>query len=214
MNTNISDLPVKQISDRTANGTNSKNASKRCLDINEFLNSAIMIADEMIREKGLVATGFQVIEPGGLYYLSFDPGENFRDFLENILLICRARDLDFGLLIVPSVDPNKIPAGKLTDDEWGRRMIQVALVVEDRHGQRIEKVLPVLRDAAGKFAGFGEYSTAFPDPIGRQYPRFMPDHRPTRLERGAARAALMARGIILNHHELDAANKRAAKNQN
>src|ERR1039458_6740065 len=155
MNTNISDLPVKPASDGTATGANPKNASKRCLDINEFMNSAIMIADEMIREKGLVATGFQVVEPGGLYVLCRDPGENFRHFLENILLICQAPDLDFGLLIVPSVDPNKRLAGKLTNSEWGHLMIQVALVVEDRHGQRIEKVLPVLRDAGGKFTGFG-----------------------------------------------------------
>lgn len=212
MNTNIADMPVNLKPSEKTIGSNPNDASKRSLDINEVLNSFIEIVDEMIREKGLAPTGFHIIEPGGIYCLSFDPGESYLEFLERILLICRARDLDFGLLIIPSLDLKRKLPGKLTDTEGSRLLIQVAFVVEDRHGQRIEKVLPVLRDVAGNLTGFGEYSAEFPDPIGRKYPRFMPNQLPTLAERMAARSALMIRGIKLNHQKLDAANKQAAQN--
>jgi hypothetical protein len=193
-----------------ANGSGHDAAGNRPVDITEMFNSYITCMEETIRKYGMAPTGFHAIEACGLYVLSFDPGEIYEDFLTNVRLLCKARDLDAGLLFVPGFDGKRMPAGELSDREKGRYLVQVAVVAEDRQGRRLERTLPILRDAAGNFTGFGEDSTENPDPSKKELPRFMPEQRPTASERMKIRATLLSRGVGISHEALDAANRKAA----
>ena len=157
-----------------------------------------------MRKHGEAPACFLAIESVGLYTFGFERGEIFEEFIQNVLLLCRARDLEAGILTCAAA------RGKVLDPKLSLREVhclttQVGFVAENRQGQRIEKALPIIRDAAGNFTGFGEYTAEKPDPLVRKFPKPMLDRRPTASERLAARTALTNRGIILNHDVLDAA---------
>jgi hypothetical protein len=180
------------------------NPAKRPIELDALLITCVQASEKGMRKHGEVPACFFAVESCGLYIFGFERGEIFGEFLENVLLLCRARDLDAGILTISagrgkSIDP------KLSMRELHRLTTHVAFVAENRQGQRIERILPIIRDDAANFKSFGEYNAEHSNPLGLKFPRLMPTCPPTAPERMAARAALTQRGILVKHEMLDAA---------
>jgi hypothetical protein len=164
--------------------------------LDKLVATGVLVAEAALRKHGKSPSLFIGFVSEGMFPFTFDEGEDFTEFIRNVKLICRARDVEAGILFYGACFINPLEHRPSRPDPC-LRIDVVHLVAESREGQRLEKYLPVIWDAAGKFKGFGEASTAPAYSKLPPFPRLMPERRQTEFEQAQARLALLTKGILM-----------------
>ena len=127
--------------------------------------------------------------------------ENAKDaFAADARLLCVAHGATVAVMAMEAwvtlaepgvpLDPNQRPS-------LSPHRREVVVLVGETAGIQPVKFLPILRDAAGNFTGFGETRSLQCDQIQGRYAQLLPPQLPSPDEQARAQAQLRARGILM-----------------
>jgi hypothetical protein len=159
-------------------------------------------AEREMRTLGIAHPTFLATTPTGPFFMSPSdlPDDESKDaFIDLIRLMCVAHSATAGVLALETwtlaakpgqtLDPSVRPS--LSPD---RREL-VVLLGESQLEPHRQQFLPILRDNAGRFAGFGQTEALPPCPAEGRFSKLIPSAPPSRRMRRIARALLRVRGF-------------------
>jgi hypothetical protein len=169
--------------------------------LDDLLARAEHFAEFAMRQFGRVPPTFLALCPSGLiFYLPESMGdERAKDsFANTARLICIAHDATAVVMILEAwmkmaapgetLDPTERPSEALD-----RREV-VVLAGETREAKK-QKFLPIIRNDAGGFFGFGESDVPQFDSLQGRFAEILPPHPPGKEAQAKARRLLKAMGI-------------------
>ena len=174
----------------------SKNSKDRIVELNKLIDLSVDTATGILRHLGSLTPAYLGVGLDGPFTL-LELAEEKDVFADIIRLECVARRAFMGVFIAETwgtvVELDKLSSA-VRPSEAEDRCEHVMLSGEVAGGgQAILRLLPILRDAQGRFAGLGKSEPSSGQPLGGRFSGLLPRSRPSEYERVSALNALAAK---------------------
>lgn len=187
------------------------NSDPRNSNLEHLMANARRGAENNMRDHGTVETMFTAISPSTFLVL---PGRDLKKeedmalYERFIRLWCVAAAATAGVLVsevwVASPKPEGTPGGFIRPSLNPDRREGILLSGEAMGGIFLQRFLPIQRDSAGQFTGFGP-AESFPEPLAGRYSRLLPIRTPSQQQQRAAlkKSAAFGRRMARRGFEVD-----------